>query len=263
MPNNNKSIELQLIRRFLQESQALSNEYPSEYTEHLLPLLSQCKSSGSTAETLCTEYFSSTAHPTGDIWSMDSISDQLKLPKNCSRHTLNRKERDDLFNLYCKLYSVADSSSVAVTVSSVCMRYSHLSMYNKQLGSFKTRMSSSSVVIAEWDTRLLGPCCLADNISADVVSRAARIDYFCKHVVTIGDQSKTHMLVHLSWFLYHPQHAEAGKPITIWYNNLFEPSGIYTLVPVQFVKSRAVSTVDKLNDHDSLSVLFVIPCINF
>ena len=184
MPNNNKSIEVQLMRRFLRESQALSAEYPSEYEEYFLPLISQCKSSGSLAETVSTEHFTNTSQPSVDTWSTESLmNNHIKLPKNFSRHTLNRRERDDLVNLYCKLYSVSDSSNI--TMPSVCMKYSHLSMYNKQLGSFRTRMASSSVVIAAWDTRLLGPCSLADETSADIVSRAARINYFCKHAVTV------------------------------------------------------------------------------
>ena len=33
------------------------------------------------------------------------------------------------------------------------------------------------------------------------------------------------MLAYLSWFLYHPKKSVFGKPITVWYNNLYEPGG--------------------------------------
>ena len=69
-----------------------------------------------------------------------------------------------------------------------------------------------------------------------------------------------HMLTNLSWFLYHPKKNVFGKPITVWYNNLFEPCGVHTIVPVQLVKCRLVSVVDKLDHED---VFIVIPCIDF
>ena len=36
------------------------------------------------------------------------------------------------------------------------MLYTQLSMNDKQLGSFRTRTESSSIVIAEWNIQLLG-----------------------------------------------------------------------------------------------------------
>ena len=44
---------------------------------------------------------------------------------------------------------------------------------------------------------------------------------------------------------------------TVWYNYLFEPGSVHTLVPVQLVKCRSASLVDKLDHVD------VIPCIDF
>ena len=41
MPNNNRSIEIQLAGRFLRESQSISAPHPMEFAEHFEPLLSQ------------------------------------------------------------------------------------------------------------------------------------------------------------------------------------------------------------------------------
>ena len=43
--------------------------------------------------------------------------------------------------------------------------------------------------------------------------------------------------------------------ISVWYYDLFDYCG---LVPIQYLDTRAVSLVDKLNGE---SVLFVIPCV--
>ena len=40
--------------------------------------------------------------------------------------------------------------------------------------------------------------------------------------------------------LCHPKQTVFGKPVTVWYNNLFEPCGVHKLVPVQLIKCRSV-----------------------
>ena len=85
--------------------------------------------------------------------------------------------------------------------------------------------------------------------------RAARMEKFFKHTVTIKDEVKVHMLASLSFYKAHPQSLSFGKPTSVWYYDLFDYCG---LVPIQFLETRAVSLVDKLNGE---SVLFVIPCV--
>lgn len=99
MPNNNKSIEVQLMRRFLRETQSLSAEYPSEFSEYFLPLISQRKCSGSVAETLSTEYFATTTPSLRNDWTIETLHGQLNMPKNYSRYTLTVRESENLLNL--------------------------------------------------------------------------------------------------------------------------------------------------------------------
>ena len=160
-----------------------------------------------------------------------------------------------MFQLYCKLYSVSDHSNVVT--STMYIRYSHLFVNGKLLGSYKSRTASSCTVIASWDANLFGSC---SEESGGDICRAAGLHYFCKHSATINGENKTHSLTNLSWFLYHPKKDVFGKPITVWYNNLFEPCGVHTIVPVQLVKCRSVCLVDKLDHED---VFVVIPCVDF
>ena len=85
--------------------------------------------------------------------------------------------------------------------------------------------------------------------------KAARINKFYKHSVSINNEVKDHIRVSLSWFQEHPQMYSCGKPVTIWYKDIFQTE---SLIPVQLISSRAVSLVDKLNGE---LVLFVVPCI--
>ena len=254
MSHNNRSIEIQLTNRFLQESQYMSASYPIEFSEYFKPLLSPRHSTGSVADTLFAQDVMSDTDQTIN-WTMDSPSMLIKVPLHCSPGTLTSREKSNLFQLYCKLYSVSDYSNVVMP--SAYMKYSHLYVNGKILGSHKSRTASSSIVIASWKASLFQPC---SEEAGDVINRAARIYYFCQHSVTINGVNKTHILAYLSWFLYHPKKSVFGKPITVWYNNLYEPGGVHTLVPVQLVKCRAVFLAEELDHED---VCIVIPCINF
>ena len=90
------------------------------------------------------------------------------------------------------------------------------------------------------------------------IHHAVRINSFCKHTILLDGETKVHLLVSLSWYKYHLKHAECGKPVTIWYHDLFESVGIHSLLPVHFLVSRSVCLLDKLDDE---SVLFLCPCI--
>lgn len=84
--------------------------------------------------------------------------------------------------------------------------------------------------------------------------RLARVDYFAKQVATINSKMHTH----LSWFKFHSKISDFGKPVTVVYC-IFQPSGVHSLIPILFVKCRAVGLLDRL---DGESVLYVSPCID-
>ena len=130
-------------------------------------------------------------------------------------------------------------------------------MYQKQLGSHKSRSSSSSIVIASWNQQIF------QSISTPVPEcedRPARINYFVKHSIKVCGNVHTHVVFHASWFQFNSQMNRYGKPITIWEHNIFEIQGCYSIIPVQFIKYRTVSIVDKV---DNVPVLLACPCINF
>ena len=91
--------------------------------------------------------------------------------------------------------------------------------------------------------------------------RAARINYFISHTFKVDGEEKTEMLVNLSWYQYHPYHFSKGKPLTVW-STEFERLGLYSCIPVSFVKHRTVSIVSVLPSTGE-SVLIVCPCIDF
>ena len=195
---------MQLVACFLTESQSFSASHPTDFAEYFEPLLVQRTSIGSVAATL---YFQELLPCEPQIcWSFVSLGTSVVLPAHSSHCTLSSFEGSNLSQLYCKLYSISDPSNLVI--STIFMRYSCIGLCNKQLGSHNTRSASFSTIMATWDQQLLGICC-AEGGSR--VIRAARINYFCKHTVSINGVNTTHLLAHLSWFLYHPSQTSLGN----------------------------------------------------
>ena len=117
-----------------------------------------------------------------------------------------------------------------------------------------------------WIPKYFGPSLgVASEASTDLDIRPARITFFAKHPIRVHGNLHTHLLACISWFKHHSDQAALGnlKPMTIWEYDIFEPPGNHSIIPVQFIQSRAVSLVDKLNEPDGPTVLFVVPCIDF
>lgn len=71
MPNNNRSIESQLMQRFLTENQALSYSIPDEFCEELLPVFPKIHNTGSVAQTLSSAEYNATFNV--QKWTLDSL----------------------------------------------------------------------------------------------------------------------------------------------------------------------------------------------
>ena len=67
--------------------------------------------------------------------------------------------------------------------------------------------------------------------------------------------SCTVIMVCMSWFKNHCDKDSCGKPVTIWECDIFD---VCTISPLDVIKCRTVSLVDKLSDSTG-NVLFVSP----
>ena len=106
-----------------------------------------------------------------------------------------------------------------------------------------------------WNQQLFGTQCFSGTDNEE-----ARKNYFASHTISIQSQPNTVVLFSASFFKTHSSKHASGKPITVWECDLFEPNGMYSVLPVQFSKRIAISLTDKVN---GANVLLVYPCIDF
>ena len=256
IPHNNHSIEVQIMTRFLRNNEILTASMPNEFYSVFKDVFPKnnklCGSLGDTMSYSCISPSQSKG------WTVDSPSLQIDLPSHYVRHVFDDREVQLLNELYRKLYKVSGSS---IFVSRTHQRYLSATINGIQFGSWKTRTASSSLAMVKCDNDLFGPPLnLASTSATAVVSRAAKINFFRKHTIEMESETKTHLLVSLSWFKPYVRSTDQGKPITVWYHDVFELCGIYSVILVQFLQSRCVSLIDNLGGE---SVLFVCPCIDF
>ena len=211
LPNNNKSIETQMMKRFIKENEVMKISLPNEFLEEF--------------STICSfqESFVGSLGSDASLSSSAVAEPSISLPKNHVRCVFNTSEISDLKEFFSTLYP-GD-----IEIDSTYKQYSLITFNGKTLGSFKSRSKSSSIVFAEYNGDM----------------RPGHINFFATISVLSNGNLFNPTVVYLSWFAHHDQKNACGKPVTIWEHNLFDSSSFLSL---SAVKCTTVSLVDKLDD---------------
>jgi hypothetical protein len=186
----------------------------------------------------------------------------MVLPSCRSKYVLDLTQQQQLQELYAKYYTTSLSPN-DIDMPSTCWKYTSVTFQGKVLGCHNSRSNSSSIVAAMWRNNLFGfplSSIVEDLIPGNQLLRPARINSILLHRPLINGEPHTILLVHLSWYKFHPRMLKLGKPITVWCSTVCEIDGIHSIVPIQVVHSRTVTLV---TDLDGESVLIMCPCIQF
>ena len=250
-PNNNKSIETQLMDRFLRDNSVFSIEYPELYEENFKPFVE-----------------ASTANKAvGSAIEYDTTrQDTYKMGCKFSRAVLHSSECDILCCLIMKIHTqlLPDSE---ITVNSIYFKYSSITLNHKVYGS-SGKTSTPTVALAKWDENLYGPplSSVPVSFSNDPNTRPINIHYFAKILYTTSSVDEICTTEHhqtfayCSWFFPHPARHNLGKPVEIWCNSVYEASGIHTFIPLNNIVSRCAHSVRM---HNGEQVKLIVPLPEF
>ena len=248
-PTNKRSIEIQLKDHFVHDSSVMSEQLPLEFQEEFKRHFSSVSHSsqfvGSVADTLAP---STIQVDSSSPWTVPRY---IQLSSSRSRYILDNVQCQTLFRLYSELYG---TPSTSIELPSFCWKYQSLRYNEKLLGSHRSRSDSSSLVFVTWNCKYFGPVLIP--VTNNEIVRPARINSFLSHTITLGGTNLNHILVSLSWFQFHPQVDYFGKPLSVWCHDLFE--GGSHIIPIQFLNSRGLSVLSKINDE---TVLVVCPSL--
>ena len=189
-------------------------------------------------------------------WTVDDLQVHVVLPKHHTMSTFDTFQLQCLKKMYSSLYCIQEED---VIINSAYQKYVFATLNGKVLGRYKSRSKSSSIVIASWNPQMF--CHNYPEEYDSCFERPVRIEFFAQHTVTLQTKAHTHLLFSALWFKPHPKKDFYGKPLTVWEPDIYELSGVNSLIPVQFIRKRTASLVDRIDC--SGSVLFVCPLIHF
>ena len=191
MPNNNHSIEPQLMQHFLHEKLAFSLPFPTEFNELFEPV---CTHNDRLAGSL-SESISKTLHT--------SKLDEIQFPSNYKKSVLGQS----VFNHFTQFIHKYFSSEL-VSPNLIYHKYSTLLLQRKLFNCISRKRGSIAdlYVMAEWDSLLYGnfltPFRDSDHPNSKI--RPAKIHYFIRQSIkSEEDENIDCTFAYVSWCLPH------------------------------------------------------------
>ena len=239
-PTNNRSIEIQLMRRFHKDNTHL----------HLAAEVKHWPLSDLFLDLITDDNGSSVSNNNPQL----AFSNDIGLG---SKYVISALSSDLLVvirKVYSKLYPEHADGLVSgqISVSSTYKRYAHVTRKGKRIGSLQSGAKNAYVLaVPTFSFTSSRPSEFEGNC------RPAQVHHFFQHSLFLPDCSKprTHVFAQVSWPMVHPQRFVF---VEVWCNNLNEPVIDNALLAVDAIASRVICSVDKVsNEH----VLVIIPLI--
>ena len=238
-PTNNRTIEDQLMKRFIRDNLVYSYDFPNDYHEDISPILLADKFVGSVSETL--------------------TPIQFALPSKHTRDAFDAEEVTNLNILLGKIHQILENDKIYV--NPVFLKYSSLTLKGKMFSSYCKRPNGPCIVQAQWNEDYYGtPPTLVPEAFVVPASniRPVKVHFYCKVYFTINSNTHSDMLAFVSWLTPHPQRYSIGKPAELWKREHYEKFGLHSFLPLNQVISRCAHGI---MDYNNENLLVVIPLI--
>jgi len=209
IPNNNRSIEIQVMDRFIRESNLMSFSYPELFSDKFENLMPHQKSN-SLLETTTESHISTLVGLSPEITSLllrngRSTTVSYSLPGVATQRVFCDSELASLKFIYSRLFSIAESE---VEMSSIYIKYSTIKINNILIGSIKSKSSNTSLVLGLWMQVVfcsldLNESSTSAEVTLESEERPLQINFFAKHSVTLNGVHQEIILACVSWFKPH------------------------------------------------------------
>lgn len=233
-PNNNRSIETQLMDRFLQDNSAFCLSHPTMFSDEFTPMcMPKQRLTGSVFET------------------MNDMSTSFDVPKRFTRSTLDETDKESLKELIGKINNCSSSS---ISVNSISCKYTSIVLDGQ---AFSITKSGSCIALAEWDSDLFGIVPLSGEHVRPVYLKSFLKVFYTIDTASV-DKIQSSFFGKVLWHSSHPMYSYFGKPVQVWCNDLFEIH-VPSFVPISLLKRRCVNSVVNICNEN---VLLVVPLLN-
>ncbi len=254
---NNKSIEVQVMRKFLRDQSLRDFEFPEEYAQHFKDVTDRLhQREGGIAQThaidcklsvmilqLCT----CRINVQNELWfSLAGYSFG-------SPHVIEHLDGDE-HQYLTDVYKIFFPEISANDIPLMCDKFASIEFGGERYGSRFSRLDRFSHILARW----------AGNYDGDVnvestEERPGIVESFIKQSITYHGNVYSFSFACVRWFQHHPERFHYGNSAVIpeiWCANLFESLGPASFLPVQRISRKFVAGYSKVGDEN---VLFVMP----
>ena len=246
-PNNNRSIEPQLLQHFINNNQAYSFDFLKEFEDNFNTVGMR------------------------DIHLLGSVSDTIdvpeavvELPSRCKPGVFDAQQLEFVLALYLKL-----NPEIGHAVpNSTYLQYHSLTICGKVYGSSEKRDTHSPfIAMAHWDEGIYGPppTTLPNATHPDSRFRPIKVHYYVKANFSKYVGTECHaeeiLLLYVSWYFPHENQEFIGKPAQVWCQDFFERPGPHSFIPVDLVVCHSAHCVREIIANES--VLVIVPLVEY
>ena len=225
-PSNNRCVEIQFMQRFTRETFLYSSSLPQQYESDFHDILSSLVTpvvQGSLQSSFHIPATSNLMQQQKD-WTIQMIHQGVQLPKSYFRSNFDHEDISALTQLYAFLYPNFSPSDI--TFNLTFRKYATMRYCNAKYRSEMSKYRECCIVFAK--------CCASPS-----QVRPAIVHYFAQHSFYHSGKLFEHLLVSVSWLKEHHAKQAYGKPLQLWWKDLYDV-GI-SFIPVQFIVDQCVS----------------------
>lgn len=221
-PTNNRSIEIQLMTRFLKDNAHLelllsvppaSDEVTNTFSKAILDQVCSFTS---------VKHLDSTFHPQDCSTECENITPAKKYKLS----SFSEEEMKLVSELYSKLFP-----SFSIGTQDVYLPQTFKKMDSVSVGGNKLR--TGLYILAKPVFDFPGSSTLTPTTAFSYANaRPAKIEYFVLHSVNTCDKIVTNAFAVVNWPAYHPAQHHIGKPFEVWCYSVFENNSSNHFLPV-------------------------------
>ncbi|XP_028416158.1 uncharacterized protein LOC114539750 [Dendronephthya gigantea] len=255
---NQRSVEVQLMRKFTSEQFVRNLELPVQFGDSFLPIFEKLniKNTGTLASELedmkTKEVIETSMLAIGPVrkndsrWRIDERKTVYELRCPYSLESLDAEDLALITRVYMEIFDGLNVESVTTHFN----RYAGVFFAGEYFGSLNSRGERSCYIMARWCS--LGG--VIDKAGTDL--RPGVIDYILEQSIEVNDNRVKCILAAVRWFSVHPQRHKLGSPTEVWCRNVWELDGCASFIPVQRIFCRFFLVYDVV---DGERVLIVCP----
>ena len=239
-PTNNRSIELQLMRRFQRDNMHLHLHHEAQQwpnADHFLQAIPDTPYDIASPVT-----FDHSVLP-GPKYVISSLAPHLV---ECLRE------------LYSDLYPAYEAQIMDTTfnIPSTYKKYCSIKWHGKQISSSFNKSCKNPFVFAAPPFQFT----TSNPTEFERKERLVEVDYFLVHSIFLPGRSelKSHLLTCAKWPMVHPKRSHFGKPVEVWCTDTYEPMSRNKFFLASSISSRAIISTAKLSSE---CVCIAIPVI--